>query len=343
MRQIPSLTRFRLLLPLVFTCLVLAGCGASAQRDASATNVSAGVERPSAEAGAIAPADERRNVNTRGPTTALFVVDGCNAPWPADLKAGASTRRRLPTALGDREYLLHVPAGATNGRALPLVLNFHGRGSNAAIQEKYSALVPHSDRAGFLLLTPEGSGQTHAWAAGATAPGTVDDVQFIGALIDQLAAEICLDTARVYAVGFSNGAFMASRLACEADGRIVAFAAVAGLSFPGESCTRRIPVLGFHAMSDSSVPFERGMVRGTYAYPGARDSARNWAARNGCTAPPAPEKMNDRTTKEAYGGCVAPVVLYITRGGAHAWPEASSGEIDAAGIIWAFFAGQQLH
>lgn len=84
------------------------------------------------------------------------------------------------------------------------------------------------------------------------------------------------------------------------------------------------------------------MVRGTYAYPGARASAANWAGRNGCTSLLTAEKVNDRTTKEGYGGCVGPVVLYVTRGSAYTWPGAAPGDVDAAGSIWAFFVAQPV-
>jgi polyhydroxybutyrate depolymerase len=59
---------------------------------------------------------------------------------------------------------------------------------------------------------------------------TSDDVGFLGALADALVNEFGIDRRRVYVAGFSNGACMAHRLACETD-RFAAIAAVSGDMF----------------------------------------------------------------------------------------------------------------
>jgi polyhydroxybutyrate depolymerase len=50
----------------------------------------------------------------------------------------------------------------------------------------------------------------------------VDDVQFARDLIATLKQDYCVDPGRIYATGRSNGAFIASRLACGASGEIAA-------------------------------------------------------------------------------------------------------------------------
>lgn len=55
-----------------------------------------------------------------------------------------------------------------------------------------------------------------------------DDVAFFGAMIDRLATDAVIDTRRVYATGFSNGAQMTSRLGNDLPDRFAAVASHAG-------------------------------------------------------------------------------------------------------------------
>jgi polyhydroxybutyrate depolymerase len=55
-----------------------------------------------------------------------------------------------------------------------------------------------------------------------------DDVAYLDAVLDLLAAEYVVDEERIYASGFSNGASMTSRLAVERADRFAAIAAAAG-------------------------------------------------------------------------------------------------------------------
>ena len=56
----------------------------------------------------------------------------------------------------------------------------------------------------------EGQGTPAHWNANL---GT-DDVALIGKILDDVEAGLCVDTDRVYATGYSNGAFLTSVLAC---------------------------------------------------------------------------------------------------------------------------------
>ena len=59
-----------------------------------------------------------------------------------------------------------------------------------------------------------------------------DDVAYVSDVIDHVSAQLCVDSARVYATGFSGGARMSSLLACKLNTRIAAIAPVAGLRWP---------------------------------------------------------------------------------------------------------------
>ena len=79
-------------------------------------------------------------------------------------------------------------------QTVPLVLNFHGFGSNATQQMVYGDFRDIADTEGFLLVHPEGTTfiGNQFWNVGF--PGlssTIDDVGFTEALIDELATFIC--------------------------------------------------------------------------------------------------------------------------------------------------------
>src|SRR5690349_18796236 len=83
---------------------------------------------------------------------------------------------------------------------------------------------------GGIAVHPDGTGAFLGWNAGdccgtASASG-VDDVGLVGAILDRLETEMCVDTARIYSTGFSNGGFLSHRLGCELSDRIAAIAPV---------------------------------------------------------------------------------------------------------------------
>ena len=77
-------------------------------------------------------------------------------------------------------------------------------------------------------LTPDGTGDPRGWYTGFGAEGVIDDVGWIGALIDTVSARYRVDRGRVYVVGHSNGGVLAHRAASDLSTRIAASAVVAG-------------------------------------------------------------------------------------------------------------------
>ena len=87
----------------------------------------------------------------------------------------------------------------------------------------------------------------------------VDDVGFIGALIDKLSIDYPVDPKRIYATGMSNGGMMTHRLGIELADRVAAIAPVVATVFGDErEPTRPVPALMINGMLDKSVPFRGG-------------------------------------------------------------------------------------
>jgi polyhydroxybutyrate depolymerase len=137
---------------------------------------------------------------------ALAPVGQTEPPEPGD------ATRSLVYAGIERTYVLHIPAGYDATRPTPLVLAFHGIGLNAEEMIRISGLNEQADISGFIVAYPNGTGENKSWngghCCGEAAKNNVDDVGFVRALIDELAALINIDPSRVYATGFSNGAIM---------------------------------------------------------------------------------------------------------------------------------------
>src|SRR5512134_2238968 len=167
-----------------------------------------------------------------------------------------------------RSALLHVPPQAAQERPLPVVLNFHGASDDARSHQQYVGMDRLADRAGFVVVYPNGTGplpdRLLTWNAGACCGPAqleqVDDVGFVRALLEELPRHLQVDSARVYATGLSNGAMLAYRLAVEAPERFAAIAPVAGGMAAKLSAPRApIPLLHIHSVDDPLVRYAGGL------------------------------------------------------------------------------------
>jgi polyhydroxybutyrate depolymerase len=249
----------------------------------------------------------------------------------------------------DRYYLLHVPPRALSGEALPLVLALHGGGGNPAQFKEEAGFDELSDREGFFVVYPAGTGvlprRLLTWNAGTDCCGyalenEVDDVAFLEALIDDVARRARVDENRVYVTGHSNGGMMSHRFAAEASDRVAAIAPVAGaMGIASFNPARPVPVLHIHSVDDPRAlyygglgpPFPLGGNR--VEHEPVMAGIEKWIERNGCGEAP---RVNDERVGEAgtmnagqravrltWEPCAgAPVVHWRLEGVGHGWPGA---------------------
>jgi polyhydroxybutyrate depolymerase len=258
-----------------------------------------------------------------------------------------------------RSYLLTVPS--TLEERAPLVLNFHGAGGTAEQHRFLTDLDPLAEAKGFVVAYPEGldtpggrqglSGSTQSFDGGSCCSGDAsdrDDVGFSRAVVADVQTRLCIDPTRVYAMGMSNGGFMAYRLACEAADIFAAAASAVGvLGLTEAECNpaRPIPFLHLHGTADAFVPYE-----GTEEWLGARDSVEILARKNGCAGSPEVTLQQGAVTCESYTSCdaEADVTLCTIEGMDHCWPGQllcsgpSTTEISANEAMWALFERARL-
>jgi polyhydroxybutyrate depolymerase len=258
-----------------------------------------------------------------------------------------------------RIYIPPVPAGTG---VLPVVLNWHGLGAGGTTHAAYSEYEALAETEGFIVVHPTGKRSPdlpvlNMGAGWELIPGLDtaerDDLAFASALIDELVANWCADSTRIFSIGFSNGSFFTSALVCELADRIAGAASVAGLYHP-DSCepSRNVPYIVFEGVDDQIVPFETGgptiypELRDTMFALGAFDAFAAFAAQFGCDAEPVSSAAGDEVTRYDYQNCDddTPMVFYafggVTNG--HSWPGSSSEESTTADLnatleSWHFF------
>ncbi|MCB1155654.1 polyhydroxybutyrate depolymerase, partial [bacterium] len=94
-----------------------------------------------------------------------------------------------------RSYIVHQPPGTTLQRPAPLVIVLHGGGGRARQVARATRFSELADREGFIVAYPNGTGRgpllltwNARYCCGHALRENADDVAFIAALIDRVAA-----------------------------------------------------------------------------------------------------------------------------------------------------------
>ena len=239
--------------------------------------------------------------------------------------------------IGDaaRPAVLALPPTFDTERPYLLLIGLHAYDSNAWQYDQYLRLSALTNSENLALLLPQGlkdADGARFWNATpwccAPEGGGVDDSAYIASLLEH-AAEL-MQIEQVVAVGYSNGGFMAHRLACDGLDGLTAVVSLAGASFADETrCADAAPVsvLQIHGDADDQVLYAG--EPGNAGYPGALAVAHRWAHRAGCdigSRTDAPPLDLDRSIDSAEtavqrwtNGCADGVVveLWIIHGGGH--------------------------
>jgi polyhydroxybutyrate depolymerase len=267
-----------------------------------------------------------------------------------------------------RKYVLYVPADYDGTEDWPLVISLHGYTGTAELQMMYTNMNAVADTGHFFVAYPQGllmnctvpglplqgfgwnsseEGDTNYYSV-----GNADDVDFILQVINQIEDEYRVAPERVFVTGFSGGAFMCYKLACELDDKIAAIAPVGGTPRIDRACSpeRSVPVLHIHGTEDPMVNYG--------GFPplviSVEENIAFWVGKNGCDNEPVITRYpdvntDDSSTVERYqwNNCEAEFVHLKVIGGGHQIPggvdlfPAYFGhmnlDISGSGEIWNFF------
>ena len=242
-----------------------------------------------------------------------------------------ASRRLLPYSIQHngltRSALLYVPQHMAWRGAFPLVLVFHGGGSGPEAIAKMSAMHRIAEREGFIVAypsgTPNGSGLT--WSPGGTKGARrTRDLQFVSDMIRDLRQRYAIDSARIFAAGFSIGGSLVYELACQLADQIAAVAVVAGaMTIANCDPVRPVSLIHIHGTGDRRVPTAGGRGRATAVnnrWRAVRDGIDRWRQINGCEGEPhVVRRAIEGVTGYRYFGR-SDVELWLVEGAGHAWP-----------------------
>ncbi|AUX23859.1 uncharacterized protein SOCEGT47_043890 [Sorangium cellulosum] len=256
------------------------------------------------------------------------------------------TQQTLTVGGVTRYYLMYVPESYDPSKPLPLVFGIHGLNMNnvwAAHDDSGFQLIQETDDQA-LLIYPQGlpaNGQSRPpstqsqwgnadsnWGGpppNANQARLAADLAFFDAMIEHAKASYCVDTKRVFAVGFSQGGFMTNTLGCERASIFRGLAPVAGWGPQGSQPTCS------DAGAAHAVIQTQGDTDGTVT-PALGQATRDfWRGRNGCQATTAPSATFGNGCVE-YQGCDEGLPLvYCTHPGGHSVPSGAGGR------AWRFF------
>lgn len=273
-----------------------------------------------------------------------------------------------------RSLEMHVPPQAAQGQAVPVLLVLHGGNGTGARLQSSLGFDAYADRDGVVVIYPDGiennwsdgRGTTDAELAG------VDDIGFLGDLLDQVEAHAHLDAGRVWVTGVSNGGIMSHRVACDLSERVAAVAPVIS-AFPTaylEACqpARPIPMVALQGTADEFINLEGGDASHEATGLGdggliesAEATAAFWAQHNGCAPAPQVQQLepisdedDTRVELRSWRGCDqgASIDYYIVHGMGHVWPPLqgalprisgpTSHQISATEVVWSFVTAHRL-
>ncbi len=236
---------------------------------------------------------------------------------------------------GDRPTDLQVSPLYDHGTPAPLVVVLHGYGGSGLLQTRLLGMNTLLEEVPMLLAAPDGTlnekGDTFWNIDGAFGP-EVDDLGYLSGLIDEIGSVWNVDQKRIYLIGYSNGAFMSYRLACDRSATIAAIVPIAGAALLGNCVPSEVvSIAHVHGTEDDTVLFEGGITSeefGELTYPGAIESLELWATYNECSTARTvqPERIDvDRslegaeTQVERFDDCPAgvDVELWMVEGGGH--------------------------
>ena len=191
-------------------------------------------------------------------------------------KSGANTTYKITSASLAREYIMYIPANYDSNKPYRLVFGMHCMGSSdtqCANTEGFYRLKPLDTGNTTIFVAPQGYTDSSPWRGG----DNKDHVLFED-LVKLFTSELCIDTSRIFSVGFSFGAMFTNSLAQTHQdilrGVVVFATADYNIYFPTNT-GKPLAYMGVHGTADGTCPFKTG-----------KSSIERFVKNNKCTGTP---------------------------------------------------------
>jgi poly(3-hydroxybutyrate) depolymerase len=218
-----------------------------------------------------------------------------------------------------RQYILAAPDGYDNNHPYRLVLAYAWSGGSASdVANSHYFTFATLDGENTIFVAPEATDGAGSWSNG--------DVAFTDAILDQLENDLCIDTTRVFATGFSFGGGMAMALACTRADVFRAVAFFSGADLTGACPTTLTEPIAYYASQASE---DANGLSPTSPITGEFKQGQ-FAEVNGCTPEPSSTTFpaaGQPHTCTIYQGCSAGhPTEYCVFNGPHGWEPTDPGE-----------------
>lgn len=259
----------------------------------------------------------------------------------ANFEANKTNKYTLNIDGIDRTYYVHTPKDYDASVRYPVIMNFDGISGSGLGMQHYSGV----NKLPVISVYPDplvGKGGFTAWQG---APYSLDgdgDVKFVKAVLDNLPANYCVDSTKIFGVGMSNGGGFAMILGCELSQYFRAVVGVSGAYYT--ECTskgREASVMAIHSATDAAVPFYGSLERGL---PPVTEWAKTQAKERSCKSralKPSTGSIEQTTWYDCRDDSL--VRLVVVGSGSHGWfllPEGMTSmnyrDPSMAAYVWAF-------
>ena len=243
--------------------------------------------------------------------------------------------RKIEVSVDGKSYpvTIRIPRDRTSDT---LVMLLHGGNGNVQKVLKQTGYPEFSEKHGVALAIPEGDVQVDLdgkkkWNSGKRPfPNGRNDTKFLDAIASKARENGCMK--KVAAIGFSNGAQMVNRWACEGQELDAAVGVAGGLLVPPNTCTgRAVPVLLYVGSNDDAYD---GSPSSHAELPSILDSVAAWRKNNQCQEESVAALDVRSTSCRTWEG-KAPVRFCLTKGMGHGYPINKNGRtINATEDSW---------
>lgn len=270
----------------------------------------------------------------------------------------------------DRRYGIYIPTNYSKNNLYPIVFLFHGGGGNALQFESTINYTNLAEKEKIILIYPQGSGYLSKeklltynanFCCGSSLQRDINETKFILKIIEEINSTYSINSKKIYATGFSNGAIMSHQIGIELSNIFTAIApvssqiggqATSNSNFwtPKKNPTNKISVLIINGLEDENVPYFGGKpITKTHVYQwnSTNDSMNYWTNANNCKNTSSIININNLATKTTFcNNQTYSVELITIKDGTHSWPggkESREGAaipsqaISATNVTWEFF------
>jgi poly(3-hydroxybutyrate) depolymerase len=261
-------------------------------------------------------------------TTALalfsvLLLNAAKVDKAVNIKVGNKTRK----------YRLYVPNNVKENTALVFCL--HGTGGSSDNKQPSFDAIANAD--GIIVVYGHGENVKFPFFGNMELPGWNStgewsgDVDYIKAIIEDVASKYSIDRKRIYCCGFSNGGMMTYTVANLLGDVFAAYASISGYPINEfhlhHTGSRPVPFLHIHGTNDDLV--KSSLVS---------KIIDNMVARNGCNPVPETITKSGKFTKKVYaaGEGGFPIVFYSINGMGHSPETNATEEGNASKTMWNF-------